>query len=46
MTFLNKDLIGHGLKLQVVRGIDFYLLNGKATLLYPQEFIYDPCGMA
>lgn len=37
MTFLNKDLTGHGLKLEVVRGIDFYLLNGRATLLYPQN---------
>lgn len=37
MAFLSEDLTGHELKLQVVRGIDLYLPNIRATLLYPQN---------
>ena len=37
MTFLSEDLTGRGLKLQVVRGIDLFLPNIRATLLYPQN---------
>lgn len=37
MAFLSEDLTGHGLKLQVVRGINLFLPNIRATLLYPQN---------